>query len=138
MKQRKDERLYKENMSYPMDYWVDLFKIIELKEIMRQKGDLSFAKILNSLRVREKNDPLTQQQSNFLENCIREGPEDVLHVFSTNEEVNTFNLSMLRRTCEDLLEIDAQDFKKDKTYIKKQTCYKIEKRWPSKLAITVS
>lgn len=115
MKQRKDERLYKENMSYPMDYWIDLFKIIELKEIMRQKGDLSFAKILNSLRVREKNDPLTQQQSNFLENCIREGPEDVLHVFSTNEEVNTFNLSMLRRTCEDLLEIDAQDFKKDKT-----------------------
>ncbi|XP_052692014.1 uncharacterized protein LOC128170074 [Crassostrea angulata] len=115
VKQRKDERLYKENMSYPMDYWIDLFKFIELKEIMRQKEDLSFAKILNSLRVREKNDPLTQQQSDFLENCIREGPDDVLHVYSTNEEVNTFNLSMLRRTCEDLLEIDAQDFKKDKT-----------------------
>lgn len=115
VKQRKDERLYKENMSYPIDYWIDLFKVIELKEIMRQKGDLSFAKILNSLRVRERNEPLTQQQSNCLENCIREGPEDVLHVFSTNEEVNTFNLSMLRRTCEDLLEIDAQDFKKDKT-----------------------
>lgn len=115
VKQRKDERLYKENMSYPMDYWIYFFKVIELKEIMRQKGDLSFAKILNSLRVREKDEPLTQQQSHFLENCIREGPEDVLHVFSTNEEVNTFNLSMLRRSCENLLEIDAQDFKKDKT-----------------------
>ncbi|XP_062581095.1 uncharacterized protein LOC134242909 [Saccostrea cucullata] len=115
VKQRKDERLYKENMSYPMDFWLDLFKVIELTEIMRQRGDLSFAGILNSFRVRERDEQLTQQQSNFLQDCIREGPEDVLHVFSTNDEVNTFNLSMLKRSCEDLLEIDAQDFRKDKT-----------------------
>ncbi|XP_062596168.1 uncharacterized protein LOC134257593 [Saccostrea cucullata] len=115
VKQRKDERLYKENLSYPMDYWLDLFKVIELKEIMRQRGDLSFAGILNSFRVRERAEELTQQQRNFLKDCIREGPEDVLHVFSTNDEVNTYNLSMLKRSCEDLLEIDAQDFRKDKT-----------------------
>ncbi|XP_065928750.1 uncharacterized protein [Magallana gigas] len=115
VKQRKDERLYKENMAYPMDYWLDLFKIIELKEIMRQKEDLSFAEVLNSLRVRERDEPLTQEQSTMLQDCIREGPEDVLHVFSTNEEVNTFNLTMLNKSCEDLLEINAQDYKKDKT-----------------------
>lgn len=34
VKQRKDERLYEQNMSYPMDYWLDLFKLVELKEIM--------------------------------------------------------------------------------------------------------
>nr|XP_034322337.1 uncharacterized protein LOC117688395 [Crassostrea gigas] len=115
VKQRKDERLYKENMAYPMDYWLDLFKIIELKEIMRQKEDLSFAEVLNSLRVKERDEPLTQEQSTMLQDCIREGPEDVLHVFSTNEEVNTFNLTMLNKSCEDLLEINAQDYKKDKT-----------------------
>nr|XP_034326027.1 uncharacterized protein LOC105328140 [Crassostrea gigas] len=115
VKQRKDERLYKENMAYPMDYWLDLFKIIELKQIMRQKEDLSFAEVLNSLRVRERDEPFTQEQSTMLQDCIREGPEDVLHVFSTNEEVNTFNLTMLNKSCEDLLEINAQDYKKDKT-----------------------
>ncbi|XP_062609593.1 uncharacterized protein LOC134271404 [Saccostrea cucullata] len=115
VKQRKDERLYKENMSYPMDYWLDLFKVIELKEIMRQRDDLCFAEVLNSLRVRERNEPLTEEQRSLLDDCIREGPEDVLHVFSTNEEVNTFNLSMLKKSCEDLLEIDAEDYKKDKT-----------------------
>lgn len=114
-KQRKDERLYKENMSYPVDYWLDLFKVIELKDIMRQRDDLSFAEVLNSFRIRERDEQLTQQQSNLLQECIREGPEDALHVFSTNEEVNAFNLTMLKRSCKDLLEINAQDYKKDKT-----------------------
>ncbi|XP_062580569.1 uncharacterized protein LOC134242498 [Saccostrea cucullata] len=115
VKQRKNERLYKENLTYPVDYWFDFFKVIELNEIMRQKEDKSFAELLNSLRVRQTNEPLTEEQNLMLERCIREGPEDVLHVFCTNEEVNTFNLTMLRNTCEDLLEIDAEDYKKDKT-----------------------
>ncbi|XP_062567225.1 uncharacterized protein LOC134229488 [Saccostrea cucullata] len=115
VKQRKDERLYKENMVYPQDYWLDLFQIAELKEIMRQKEDLSFAKILNSLRVRLLDEPLTQDQNDMLDDCVRDGPEDALHVFSTNEEVNTYNLSMLRKSCDNLLEIDAKDYQKDKT-----------------------
>lgn len=102
-------------MSYPVDYWLDLFKVIELKDIMRQRDDLSFAEVLNSFRIRERDEQLTQQQSNLLQECIREGPEDALHVFSTNEEVNAFNLTMLKRSCKDLLEINAQDYKKDKT-----------------------
>ncbi|XP_062612107.1 uncharacterized protein LOC134273904 [Saccostrea cucullata] len=115
VKQRKNERLYKENLTYPVDYWFDFFKVIELNQIMRQKEDTSFAEVLNSLRVRQTNEPLTEEQNLMLERCLREGPEDVLHVFCTNEEVNTFNLTMLRKTCEDLLEIDAEDHKKDKT-----------------------
>ncbi|XP_052696227.1 uncharacterized protein LOC128174822 [Crassostrea angulata] len=115
VKQRKDERLYKQNMTYPMDYWLDLFKVIELKEIMRQRDDMLFAQVLNSLRVRERNEPFTEEQSSMLEDCIREGPEDALHVFSTNDEVNTFNLTMLQKSCENLLEIDAKDYRKDKT-----------------------
>lgn len=47
--------------------------------------------------------------------CIREGPIDALHVFSTNEEVNIHNLTMLRRSCKDLIELNSHDYKKDKT-----------------------
>lgn len=115
VKQRKDERLYEQNMSYPMDYWLDLFKMIELKEIMRQNNDISFAKVLNALRTREKKEKLTEQQTNLLVECIREGPIDALHVFSTNAEVNTYNLIMLRSSCQDLIEVNSQDYRKDKT-----------------------
>ncbi|XP_062601396.1 uncharacterized protein LOC134263100 [Saccostrea cucullata] len=115
VKQRKDERLYKENTSYPVDFWREFFKIIELSEIMRQRQDIPFATALNSLRIREPDQPLTNETQLIIADCIREGPEDVLHVFSTNEEVNTYNLTMLRKTCKDLVDIEAQDFQKNST-----------------------
>ncbi|XP_062602075.1 uncharacterized protein LOC134263710 [Saccostrea cucullata] len=115
VKQRKDERLYKDNALYPVDYWVDFFKVVELSEIMRQREDIPFATALNSLRTRVVKQALEDETASILSDCIREGPEDVLHVYATNEEVNAYNLSMLRRTCEDLVEIDAQDFTKDRT-----------------------
>lgn len=52
VKQRKDERLYKENFSFPNDYWCDLFQEVELTEIMRQRDDVPFATALNLLRTR--------------------------------------------------------------------------------------
>eukprot|EP00105_Crassostrea_gigas_P011512 XP_011427210.1 PREDICTED: uncharacterized protein LOC105328139 [Crassostrea gigas] len=115
VKQRKDERLYKDNPLYPFDYWVDLFKEVELTEIMRQREDIPFAQALNTLRTREIKQPLEEQTNSILKECIREGPDDVLHVYATNDEVNAFNLIMLKKKCEDLVEINAQDFTKDKT-----------------------
>ena len=115
VKQRKDERLYKENVLYPVDFWLDLFKVVELKEIMRQREDISFALALNSLRRRIQNQPIDDETSSILNDCLREGPEDVLHVYATNEEVNGFNLTMLKRVCEDLVEIEAHDYTKDTT-----------------------
>ncbi|XP_062614203.1 uncharacterized protein LOC134275940 [Saccostrea cucullata] len=114
VKQRKDERLYKENAAYPVDHWLDLFKVVELSEIMRQREDISFAIALNSLRSREIKEPLEYETNSILKECVREGPNDVLHVYATNDEVNAYNLTMLRRTCEDIVEIDAQDFTKDR------------------------
>lgn len=49
----------------------------------------------------------------MLRECVREGPEDVLHAYATNDEVNNYNLKMLRKSCDDFVEIDAQDFEKD-------------------------
>nr|XP_022298213.1 uncharacterized protein LOC111107339 [Crassostrea virginica] len=113
VKQRKDERLYKENAQYSVDYWIDLFKVVELTEIMRQREDVAFATSLNSLRNRLGDQPMKRETTVMLNDCIRKGPEDALHVYATNEEVNEYNLTMLRKSCDDLVEIDAQDFKKD-------------------------
>ncbi|XP_062579865.1 uncharacterized protein LOC134241859 [Saccostrea cucullata] len=115
VKQRKDERLYKENTSYPVDFWRDFFKVIELSEIMRQREDVPFATALNNLRIRESDQTIENETQLIIADCIREGPEDVLHVFSTNEEVNTYNVTMLRKSCEDLVEIEAQDYQKNAT-----------------------
>lgn len=58
---------------------------------------------------------MSEETNLILNDCIREGPDEVLHVYSTNDEVNDFNLKMLKKTCKDLIEIDAQDFTKDRS-----------------------
>ena len=115
VKQRKDERLYSENGSYPTDYWLDFFKIVELDEVMRQREDLAFANILNSLRIRTPEEPMSKEALETLRECIREGPKDVLHVYSTNQETNEYNLKMLRENSEELIEVYARDYQRDKT-----------------------
>nr|XP_034317094.1 uncharacterized protein LOC117686352 [Crassostrea gigas] len=115
VKQRKDERLYKDSALYPFDFWLDLFKVVELTDIMRQRQDIPFAEALNTLRTREINQPLEEQTNAILNECVREGPDDVLHVYATNDEVNAYNLTMLRKKCDDFVEIDAQDSTKDRT-----------------------
>ena len=52
VKQRKSERLYHENDSYPVDFWNEYFQVVQLTDIMRQKKDLSLACCLNSIRTR--------------------------------------------------------------------------------------
>jgi hypothetical protein len=115
VKQRKDERLFSANESYPVDYWLDLFKIVELDEIMRQKEDLEFACVLNSLRIRTAEEQITDTTKKLLQECIREGPDDVLHVYATNAEANEYNLEMIKSSCEDLIEVEAEDYQKDNT-----------------------
>ena len=80
---------------------------------MRQREDISFAVALNELRTRVAKQPLEKETSSILNSCIKQGPEDALHVYSTNDEVNDFNLAMLRKTCDDLVEIEAEDFTKE-------------------------
>lgn len=115
VKQSKNERLYKENGLYPEDHWLELFKLVELKEVMRQREDVPFAMFLNTLRIRTKGEKLLEETKGMLKSCIREGPEDALHVYSTNDEVNSFNLTMLKKTSVELVQIDALDYQKDKT-----------------------
>lgn len=115
VKQKKNERLYNDNVSYPEDFWKELFKAVELTEIMRQREDVEFVEILNLLRVRTKEEQLNMKVIEHFRECVREGPEDALHVFATNDEVNDYNLSMLKHKSLDLVEIEAKDYRKDKT-----------------------
>ena len=115
VKQKKNERLYNENVSYPEDFWKELFKVVELTEIMRQREDVEFAEMLNQLRIRTKEQQINTKLIEHFRECIKEGPEEALHVFATNDEVNDYNLSMLQRKSLDMVEIEAKDFRKDKT-----------------------
>lgn len=39
----------------------------------------------------------------------------MLHVYSTNEEANVFNLEKLQSCCVDLIEVNAEDYQIDNT-----------------------
>lgn len=80
---KKDERLYRDNALYPTDHWQDFLQV-ELTDIMRQRDDVPFARALNLLRTRTLEEPLANETFDIVNECIREGPEDVLHVYSTN------------------------------------------------------
>lgn len=71
--------------------------------------------MLNRIRTRTKEEILETAIIEAFKECVRQGPDDVLHVFATNDEVNDYNLSMLKRNCVDLIEINAKDYQKDKT-----------------------
>lgn len=92
------------NDTYPVDYWLEFFKITELDEIMRQREDFEFAAFLNSLRDRTIDNPISNEALTMLRDCIREGPDDALHVYSTNDELNSFNLEKLQSCCADLMQ----------------------------------
>ena len=72
--------------------WQELFKMFELKQIMRQRESKDFAELLN--RLREGNH--TKQDIQKLKQRIisitnHEYPKDAPHVFIQNAKVNDFN-----------------------------------------------
>lgn len=115
VKQKHNERLYKENTTYPFDLWNENFKLVELNEVMRQKEDLVFAQSLNSLRTRTADQNLPNDVLQMLNRCNRDGNDSALHVFATNDEVNQYNLKMVKQIGKDLKEAIAKDFERERT-----------------------
>lgn len=99
---------------------------------MRQKENAVFAAVLNSLRVRTSKEEISNEALTVLRDCIREGPDDVLHVYSTNEEANVFNLEKLQSCCVDLIEVNAEDYQKDVN--EKNSKNVVRHQFPLKLA----
>ncbi|XP_071155864.1 uncharacterized protein [Mytilus edulis] len=116
VKTKRVDKLYVDDPSNPSNQlWNGLFEIAELDEIMRQREDGLFAELLNRLRVKQKNESLTLFDKRTLTHCFGDGPDEALHIYSTNAEVDNFNKEMIMKLCTESKLIEAQDFQKDKT-----------------------
>ncbi|XP_048587126.1 ATP-dependent DNA helicase PIF1 isoform X1 [Nematostella vectensis] len=73
--------------------WQELFKMFELKEIMRQRGESKdFAELLN--RLREGNhtkEGIIKLKERILNHTSAQYPKDAPHLFIQNAKVNDFN-----------------------------------------------
>ena len=114
--------VYSEHSDIP-DFWMKYFKVIELTEIMRQKDDAQFASFLNHLRIKRKNDPLSNEDQNMLlqltENKISNN--NCLHIFATNTEVDDHNEMKLNELEAELITVTAQD------KVNKKECTKLQR-----------
>ncbi|RXN32632.1 ATP-dependent DNA helicase pif1-like protein [Labeo rohita] len=91
--------------------------MITLTQIMRQRDDLAYAELLNRLRVKQKQDKLNDADRCMLETVIRfsteDCPTDALHIYATNKEVENNNTEAISSRFSNIINIDAQDYKKD-------------------------
>ena len=92
--------------------WKDNFKMIELREIMRQRGDSLFTELLCRVRT----DSCTDEDINVLQSRIitpqsRDYPTHALHVYRLNKDVDDRNKFMLNKLAseEDQFLIKAAD-----------------------------
>uniref|UniRef100_A0A671TM37 ATP-dependent DNA helicase n=2 Tax=Sparus aurata TaxID=8175 RepID=A0A671TM37_SPAAU len=98
------------------DLWKDNFKMVTLTEIMRQKDDRAFAELLNRLRVKQKEDPLLDEDRLLLTQAVADGqhcPALTLHIYATNKEVDRHNADIVTASYNDAISIAARDFRKD-------------------------
>ena len=94
--------------------WKNLFQIIELTEIQRQKNDHLFAALLNRVRVGDhtEEDMLTLK-SRQIKPDADYYPSDATHVFPFNRQVDKHNRDMMQRLHGQKITIHAVDSKKD-------------------------
>uniref|UniRef100_A0A8P4GKF1 ATP-dependent DNA helicase n=1 Tax=Dicentrarchus labrax TaxID=13489 RepID=A0A8P4GKF1_DICLA len=91
------------------DLWANLFRIVELKTIVRQK-DVVFAELLNRVRIHPKGVPMLEGDINILKQCVTGEVCSALHIFATNKQVNEHNMQQLFNMCPEYVTIVAQDF----------------------------
>ena len=72
--------------------WQELFKMFELKEIMRQRESTQFAELLNRLREgKQTNEDIRILKQRILQPSGSNYPVDAPHLFIQNAKVNDFN-----------------------------------------------
>ena len=89
--------------------WANLFHIVELKTIVRQK-EQTFAELLNRLRVRSKDSPMLPNDIQILKRCETGEDSPYLHIYPTNAQVNEHNVKRLFQFCPEYIVINAQDY----------------------------
>ncbi|KAM3842119.1 uncharacterized protein ACN63O_022831, partial [Diretmus argenteus] len=99
-----------------IDFWKDDFQMITLTEIMRQREDIALAELLNRIRVKQKQEALSEADRSLLAQAASEPrsfPIDVLHIFATNKEVDKHNITTMSVLHSNFVNVDADDYKKD-------------------------
>ena len=95
--------------------WQEHFKIIELVEVIRQKEDLNFIRILNDLRIGR----LTEDDRALLEENIKspitddDYPHGATHIFCYNSQVDAHNETKLLELPQPHYKFTAKDQKID-------------------------
>jgi hypothetical protein len=118
-----------------VDLWNDLFQIVTLEEIMRQKDDAPFANMMNRMRVKRKSDKFDDDDKMVLQgrNDLQNIPETALHVFATNALCSTYNTEMLLKHCENPRLLSAEDYVKDPYSSRMKKCAHPKKGKPDDL-----
>lgn len=106
------------------DLW-SLFSIWTLTDVVRQKGDLQLIAMLNRIRVKHKNQPLLQEDSDYLQSKIvkhnnPDYPDNALHIASLHTQLDRYNdihLERLTKT-QAIHHIVAADIYSDKKHHK--------------------
>ena len=87
-----------------------MFKLAELTEVMRQKGDDIFIDLLNNVRAATLNDQDEKLlKSRFVQKNYVDYPTDVLHTFAENSPANEHNYVIFKEISSDLYSIKAID-----------------------------
>ena len=87
-----------------------MFKLAELTEVMRQKGDDTFIDLLNNVRTATLNDQDEKLlKSRFVQKNNVDYPTNVLHIFAENSPADEHNSVMLNEISSDLYSIKAID-----------------------------
>ena len=78
--------------------WQDEFKMLELHEIMRQRGDSAFAELLCRVRTAScTSEDIAVLESRVVSPDSPDYPSEALHVYKLNADVDLHNESMLRK-----------------------------------------
>ena len=78
--------------------WQDEFELMELDEIMRQRGDSAFAELLCRVRTAScTSDDIAVLESRVVSPDSPDYPTEALHVYKLNADVDEHNGRMLRR-----------------------------------------
>ena len=78
--------------------WQDEFQMLELDEIMRQRGDSAFAELLCRVRTAScTSEDIAVLESRVVSPDSPDFPSEVLHVYKLNADVNEHNDHMLKR-----------------------------------------
>ena len=129
------------------DLWSN-FCIWELNEVVRQKGDHQFASLLNRLRTRKRNDPISDADNSLLESRVIHPseagyPQNDLHIVATHKQLDKHNELMLEKIGHKntVLDIEAadivSDINKQKTYKRREPLLQENTNLPSYLRLCV-